>query len=125
MPTPAAARSDVDRRFFKAHPSSNSDARERGIGNRDSQASLVLESLLNPAEKCPATHENESSLHDVGCELSGRPLKHPLEGFNDLIDGPAQRLAHVIPGQGDPSEETGGQVTAANLGFCLMINRPG
>ena len=110
--------------FLKTQPSADGHAGERRIDRVDREPRLVSKALVKAMEKGAAAHEDEPALHHIGSKLGWGPLERSPDSLDDSIDGPRHRLADLRARQAYPAQVAVTEVTAAQLPFLLLDDRP-
>src|SRR5690606_12138559 len=72
------------------------DGRQRILRHEHRQLRPLAEVLVEPLQQRAAAGEHDPALEHVAAELGRRRLERAHDGGGDLVDGRAERLAHVL-----------------------------
>src|SRR5919107_2564880 len=91
------------------------DRGERVVGDRDGQARLYREPLVQVLQQRPAARQHDAALDDVGRKLGRRPLKGDADGVDDGRHRVGQGLPDLLVGDGDGLGDALDEVAAAHV----------
>src|SRR3989449_2465638 len=107
----------------KHFPRSEDHARQRILRQRDRQAGLFANSLIEILDERPATGKHDTAIGDVRGKLGRRALQNDANRIDDDIDALVQRLANFFIGHDDALRYTLHEIAAFDFHCPRLIER--
>src|ERR1051326_4227208 len=102
---------------------SERDARQRILGQRDREAGLFAQALVEVLQHRAAAGDDDALVHDVGRQLGRRALQGDTDGLDDRGDRLAERLADLFVADDEGFRDAFDEVASLDLHRHLVVER--